>query len=105
VSFVLVKPKKEVCEERATEAASRKFDHLIDEKRASYSKSKNAKDMQKVIQLSRMKKQFYSKAFKHYMDNYEIAKDSVAEKMPENLKKKINLKSFTDYLIEQLSNI
>ena len=105
MSLILVKPKHVVCKERATIAADKKYKSIILEKREEYSRERNVKVMQQIIKLSREKASFYNKAYRHYMDNYTHAEDSLSDKMPEKLKKESGFKAFTNYIIEQLSKI
>jgi hypothetical protein len=105
MSLIIVKPKDVVCKKRATIAAEKKYDSIISEKREEYSRGRNVKVMQEIIRLSREKANFYNKAYRHYMDNYTHAEDSLSDKMPEKFKKDSGFKAFTNYIIDQLSKI
>lgn len=101
----LVRPKEEVCKERATIATNEKYDPIISEKRKQYAASRNPKIMQEIIKLSRKKTDYWQKAYEEFLKNYVKASDSISRKVPDKIKKSYGLKEFTNYLSDALDNI
>jgi hypothetical protein len=105
MSVRLVRPRGDVCRERAAVVAEKKYKILISEKREEYAAKRDIKIMQQIIKLSKEKLKYEEKVWKHCVDNYVEAADSISRTISEEKRKKFGLKEFSDYMIKHLSEI
>ena len=105
MSFVFVKKKKTVCEERARKDASVEFNEKISEKENEYELTRNIKIMQEILRLRRLKVMFQKDRFEFHMNNYELGQDSLSDKHSDKEKKSFGLREYVSDLIKNLKGI
>ena len=102
MGFTFIKSKEEVCRQRSADAANMKFDALIEASKKKTSTTHSAEHTSEYFTLLRKKSIFREKAFKYYMDNYEVASDKYVD---EKKAASSSIKKFTNYLIDELSKL
>lgn len=102
---LLVKSIKDVCKERASISAEKKYEPKILRLREEYSRTKNTKVMQEIIKIAREKSKFQEEAFLYHMENYSYAEDSIPERISDKDREGYGFKKFSNYLSEELMKI
>lgn len=105
MSFVFVKSKEKVCQDRASKDAAKEFNEKILEKENEYEKTRNIKLMQEILRLRKLKMIFLAERKEFHMKNYEIKKDSLSDKYSDSEKESFGLKDYVSDLIKKLRGI
>jgi len=103
-NWVPVKPKEEVCRERAIKAASLKHDEKILELHNKWLETKQGKYFAEKQFEERLKIKTENEMYNHFIENYEVAEDKYIR---DEDKKRLGgrLKKASDILLEALGGI
>ena len=101
---IYIKDKRDICMERAVEAASIRYDSTIESLAEEFRRTKKSKAYsEKTLEIKR-KKKYTHKMFKFFMENYIDGDDKFAQK-DQRKKYGKNLRSATDILLSALKDI